>query len=248
MNEILKSLRINVFHINCVEITNCFKISNNNLQIKEITVNSNLSLIKHASVSVLNPFQRTLKVNTILDIVPISTKVYGRLGTGITNTLTGVYLLLTASKVDGQQFFNFGHCYGALNEKVVPNQIGTFNDSDYLIHIDVKVDDDCQDIRKAILQVHQCADHYLQNIREILKVIRPNECDETHLFEEIVKPHAKKVVMIKQIAGQGAMMDNLILPDEPSGVQGADSIIDLKNMPVILTPNEYRDGAIRALT
>ena len=55
-----------------------------------------------------------------------------------------------------------------------------------------------------------------------------------------------KVVLLKQIAGQGAMYDNMIFPSEPSGFDGL-SIIDMYNMPVYLTPNEYRDGAIRAL-
>lgn len=43
------------------------------------------------------------------------------------------------------------------------------------------------------------------------------------------------------------MYDNLLFPTEPSGVEKGISIIDMQNMPVLLTPNEYRDGAIRAM-
>ncbi len=58
----------------------------------------------------------------------------------------------------------------------------------------------------------------------------------------------KKVAIVKQVAGQGAMYDNQLLPQEPSGMEGGRSIIDLANVPVILSPNEYRDGALRAMT
>ena len=43
------------------------------------------------------------------------------------------------------------------------------------------------------------------------------------------------------------MYDNLLFPQEPSGFAGGISIIDLGNMPVVLSPNEYRDGVLRAL-
>ena len=43
------------------------------------------------------------------------------------------------------------------------------------------------------------------------------------------------------------MYDTHLFPKEPSGVEGGKSIIDMGNMPVILTPNEYRDGIIRSM-
>jgi D-proline reductase (dithiol) PrdD len=39
----------------------------------------------------------------------------------------------------------------------------------------------------------------------------------------------------------------LLYPNEPSGFKGGCSIIDMNNMPVFLTANEYRDGAIRSM-
>ena len=53
--------------------------------------------------------------------------------------------------------------------------------------------------------------------------------------------------MVKEVAGQGMMYDNQLFPIEPSGIDKGISIIDMNNMPVLLTPNEYRDGAIRAM-
>ena len=42
------------------------------------------------------------------------------------------------------------------------------------------------------------------------------------------------------------MYDNMLFTTEPSGIDGI-SIIDMANMPVLLSPNEYRDGALRAM-
>ena len=46
-------------------------------------------------------------------------------------------------------------------------------------------------------------------------------------------PGKKKVVIVKEIMGQGAMHDNLILPMEPVGVLGAKPNVDLGNVPVM---------------
>ena len=66
-------------------------------------------------------------------------------------------------------------------------------------------------------------------------------------YHDKVRPGKKKVVIIRQVAGQGAMYDTWMFPDEPSGVEGGRSIIDMGNMPVMITPNEYRDGIIRSM-
>ena len=47
--------------------------------------------------------------------------------------------------------------------------------------------------------------------------------------------------------GKGAMYDTHLFAKEPSGVEGGRSIIDMGNMPVLVTPNEYRDGIIRSM-
>ena len=135
-----------------------------------------------------------------------------------------------------------------MKDIIIPNQIGTIKDEDYLIHIDVVSKDDSKDPRKTVYNIHKLADIYIQRIREVLKVLDATKCSESHVFHERNNRTGKKIVMIKQIGGQGAMHDNLLLPKEPSGVEEAQSIIDLNNMPVVISPNEYRDGAIRAMT
>ena len=59
---------------------------------------------------------------------------------------------------------------------------------------------------------------------EKFKVI---SAQERHEYHDKVRPGKKKVVIIRQVAGQGAMYDTWMFPDEPSGVEGGRSIIDM---------------------
>ena len=248
MNDILKTLTIKVFHIDEVVLVDNIKLESNKLSIdNKLDINA-FEDLKEVNITLLKPHERNVNVNTILDFIPISTKIFGNLGEGITHTLTGVYVLLTAREDSGKQCFNFGTCNGNLKDIIIPNQIGTIKDEDYLIHIDVVSKDDSKDPRKTVYNIHKLADIYIQRIREVLKVLDATKCSESHVFHERNNRTGKKIVMIKQIGGQGAMHDNLLLPKEPSGVEEAQSIIDLNNMPVVISPNEYRDGAIRAMT
>ena len=71
---------------------------------------------------------------------------------------------------------------------------------------------------------------------------------DTEEFNQYRRPGKKKVVIVKEIMGQGAMHDNLILPVEPVGVLGAKPNVDLGNVPVMVSPLEVLDGCIHALT
>ena len=82
---------------------------------------------------------------------------------------------------------------------------------------------------------------------EKLKKFNGNQCTEKHVYNDIVRPGKKRVLIIKQVAGQGAMYDTHMFPKDPSSSIGTKSIIDMGNMPVIITPNEYRDGIIRSM-
>ena len=46
-------------------------------------------------VQIIRPGEHDRYTNTMMDIIPISTKVLGKIGDGITHTLTGVYVILT---------------------------------------------------------------------------------------------------------------------------------------------------------
>ena len=76
--------------------------------------------------------------------------------------------------------------------------------------------------RPGPLAAHTATDVITQEIREALKAVE----DETlvvneETFNQYRRPGKKKVVIVKEIMGQGAMHDNLILPVEPVGVLGA---------------------------
>ena len=151
--------------------------------------------LEKIDIQIIKPGDHDRWTNTMMDIIPISTKVLGKLGEGITHTITGVYVILTGVDVNGKQCHEFGSSEGNLKEQLVLNRAGTPGDK----------------------------------------------------YHDIVRPGKKKVLIIKQVAGQGAMYDTHLFAKEPSGVEGGKSIIDMGNMPVIVTPNEYRDGIIRSM-
>ena len=51
--------------------------------------------IEKIDIQIIKPGDHDRWTNTIMDIIPISTKVLGKLGEGITHTITGVYVMLT---------------------------------------------------------------------------------------------------------------------------------------------------------
>ena len=87
-----------------------------------------------------------------------------------------------------------------------------------------------------------------QEIRLALKKLDDTLVVDTETFEQVRRPGKKKVVIVKEIMGQGAMHDNLILPLEPVGVLGAKPNVHLGNVPVMVSPLEVLDGCIHALT
>jgi D-proline reductase (dithiol) PrdD len=252
MNEELRKLIIKSFHIEDVMFGKKTSINDHIL-----TINSQLEehliaregRIQDITIDILKPSNLKKEVNTIMDVIPISTKVLGDIGEGITHTLTGVYIVLTGVDATGKQLGEFGSSEGILEEQLMLGRAGTPSKNDMIIHFDVTLKAmDCFN-REWVNVVFKTCDDFTQKIRVILKEINGRLADERHQFiDGINKKGHKKVVIVKQVAGQGAMYDNLILPNEPSGFTGGKSIIDLQNMPIMLSPNEYRDGALRALT
>ena len=43
------------------------------------------------------------------------------------------------------------------------------------------------------------------------------------------------------------MYDTQLFSHNPSSMEGGRSIIDMGNVPMIVSPNEYRDGALRCM-
>ena len=241
-----EKLQIKAFHMKDVALGKKVKIENNQLTIPtEIEYDKNV--FEKVEVKIIKPREHNFYVNTIMDVVPISTKVIGRLVEEITHTLTGVYMLLTGANTEGKQMHEFGSSEGILQEQLVLNKAGSPADSDYLIHIDVIIKPEIDFDRHLAFSIFELSDVYLQNIREVMKVLSGRDADEVHEFYNKQNPGKPKVALVKEVAGQGMMYDNQLFPIEPSGIDKGISIIDMNNMPVLLTPNEYRDGAIRAM-
>ena len=247
----MRKLLIKTFHIKKVEFGKRTFIENKTLYLRENVkmelIQEAVDIIKSIDVKIVNPKKHDFFVNSIMDFSPIATKVLGNIGDGITHTLTGVYVMLTGIDEMGIQVAEFGSSEGILAQQVVFGRAGTPNETDIIIHVDVVLKDGMGAIRRGPTAAHKACDRLVQEIRECLKKLNGKTCDEKFEYFDKVKLGKKKVVVIKQVAGQGAMYDTQLLGKEPGGFESGRSIIDLGNVPVILSPNEYRDGALRAM-
>ena len=255
MNEEIEIRRlvIKTFHIKKVEFSqnNRTFIENKILYLRpdinnEILTSTN-KYIKNLEMKIIYPEQHDVFTNSIMDFSPIATKVLGKLGEGITHVLTGVYVMLTGVDEKGIQVAEFGSSEGILKEQVSFGRAGTPSKEDILINIDVLLKEGMGTKREGIMEVHKICDKFIQEIREYLKSMNGRNCDEKHEYIDKVRPNKEKVVIVKQVAGQGAMYDTLLFPKEAAGFEGGKSIIDIGNVPIIVSPNEYRDGALRAM-
>lgn len=248
--KILRRLVIKPFSINEVRYGNRFVIKGDVLEIvhdKIEELKAQDELIKDIKLEIIKPGDYNREINTIMDVIPISTKVLGKIGEGITHTITGAYVMLTGVDEDGRQMHEFGSSEGVLSEQMIFGRRGTPDVTDYIIHIDVTIKGGLPYDRSLPNACFKACDSFIQEIRNALKTIDGRLANGSYEYLDKITPGKKKVVLIKQIAGQGAMYDNLLFAEEPSGFEGGTSIIDMCNMPMILSPNEYRDGILRAL-
>lgn len=155
--------------------------------------------------------------------------------------------MLTGVDVNGKQCHEFGSSEGNLKEQLYLNRAGTPGDDDYIISFDVTLAAGMGQERPGPTAAHRACDKFVQSYRDKLKKFKGEKCTERHEYHDIVRPGKKRVLIIKQVAGQGAMYDTHFFSNEPSGVEGGRSIIDMGNMPILVTPNEYRDGIIRSM-
>ena len=247
----LRRLVIKAYHMNEVDwgehnhITTDGKMTVSKEMIEELVGSE--PLIEKIDIQIIKPGEHDRWTNTMMDIIPISTKVLGKIGEGITHTITGVYVILTGVDVNGKQTHEFGSSEGNLKDMLYLNRAGTPRDEDVIISFDVTLAAGMGQERPGPTAAHRACDKFIQSYRDQLKKFKGNLCTERHEYHDIVRPGKKRVLIIKQVAGQGAMYDTHLFAKEPSGVEGGKSIIDMGNMPVILTPNEYRDGIIRSM-
>ena len=138
---LLRRLVIKAFHINEVEFAEESKVTAGG----KMTVSKDLipallkkyPLIENIDIQIIKPGDHDRWTNTMMDIIPVSTKVLGEIGEGITHTLTGVYVMMTGIDVDGKQTHEFGSSEGNLKDKLFLNRAGTPGDNDYIISFDI---------------------------------------------------------------------------------------------------------------
>ncbi len=206
-------------------------------------------LVFELKLDIIDPKQYHTYSETIMDIQPIATKEDEReVGSGVTRVLDGVVMVLTGTDADGVQIGEFGSSEGYLDENIMWNRPGAADKGDILIKGQVVIKEKTNMERVGPLAAHTAFDVVTQEIREVLKKLDESLIVDTETFQQFRRPGKKKVVIVKEIMGQGAMHDNLILPVEPVGVLGAKPNVDLGNVPVMVSPLEVLDGCIHALT
>ncbi|SHM57397.1 D-proline reductase (dithiol) PrdA [Caldanaerovirga acetigignens] len=205
-------------------------------------------LAKKMEIDIITPDNKNVFTNTIMDVIPIATKVEGAIGEGITHVLSGAVVILTGVDESGIQVHEFGSCEGIIGEKVRFGRPGCPDENDIMIRIHVTIQAGTGMERKGPYAAHKVCDAVIQEIREVLKKKDPSEAARVTEYKDVERLGRPRVVIVKEIMGQGAMHDNVILPKEPAGVLGGRPNVDLGNIPVVLSPNEVRDGGIHALT
>ncbi|MCI5868471.1 MAG: D-proline reductase (dithiol) proprotein PrdA [Dorea sp.] len=205
------------------------------------------ALCKSLELEVIHPNERHIYTETIMDVCPIATKVKGELGEGITKVVDGVVFMLTGVDEDGVQVHEFGSSEGYLDEKMYFGHPGCADENDIIIRCHAVIERLSGMTRPGPFAAHKCQDYIVQAVRDQLKGYE-GEVVREEICEDVRRVGNPRVVLVKEIMGQGAMHDNVICPTEPCGILGGQKNVDCGNVPIILTPNQVRDGSIHALT
>ncbi len=205
------------------------------------------SLCKRMELSVIKPENRHIYTETIMDVCPIAVKMEGELGNGVTKVIDGVVFMLTGVDEDGVQVHEFGSSEGYLDERMYFGHPGCADENDIIIRCHVVLERMSGMSRPGPFAAHKCQDYVIEAIRQELRNYE-GEVVREEICEDVRRPGNPRVVLVKEIMGQGAMHDNVICPTEPCGIAGGQKNVDCGNVPIILTPNQVRDGAIHALT
>lgn len=207
-------------------------------------------LVYDLKIDIITPAEYHTYSETIMDVQPIACKEgEDEVGFGVTRVLDGVVMMVTGTDANGVQIGEFGSSEGYLDENIMWNRPGAPDKGDIFIKTQVTVKEGTNMERPGPLAAHTATDHITQEIREVLKELDNDSLVvDTEVFDQVRRPGKKKVVIVKEIMGQGAMHDNLLLPVEPVGVLGAKPNVDLGNVPVSVSPLEVLDGCVHALT
>ena len=228
------------------------KIEGTTLYIREgieADVIADQELVKDFHLEIITPDKYHTYSETIMDVQPIVTKEGDAdLGTGVTRVLDGVVMMLTGTDEGGVQIGEFGSSEGYLDENIMWGRPGCPDKGEIFIKGNIVIQEKTNMERRGPMAAHTAFDIITQEIREVMKELDDSLVADTQELKQVRRPGKKKVVIVKEIMGQGAMHDNFILPVEPVGVLGARANVDLGNVPVCVSPLEVLDGCIHALT
>lgn len=246
----IRNLRKDYYTIEKIERGPETKIEGTTLYIREgieQEVIDSQELVKDFKIDIITPDRYDEYSETIMDVQPIATKEEGELGTGVTRVLDGVIMMLTGTDEGGVQIGEFGSSEGEMDRNIMFGRPGSPDEGEIFIKCQVTIQAKTNMERRGPMAAHHAADHLNEEIRTVLKEIEatPVRSEE---FSHVRKDGRKKVLIIKEIMGQGAMHDNLLLPIEPCGWMGGHPNVDLGNLPIMLSPLEILDGGVHALT
>lgn len=249
--RVMRTLKRRHLKIEKVEIGDETKIEGTTLYIRkgiEKEAVETQELVVSLKLDIITPDKYSQYSETIMDVQPIAAKEEGELGTGVTRVLDGVVMMVTGTDEGGVQIGEFGSSEGELEKNIMWGRPGSPDKGEIFIKTEVVIKAHTNMERPGPLAAHRASDYITDEIRKAIK-----EADASLIVSEeefVQKRHSgkKKVVIVKEIMGQGAMHDNLILPVEPVGTLGAKPNVDLGNLPVALSPLEVLDGGIHALT
>ena len=228
------------------------KIEGTTLYIREgieTEVIADQELVKDFHLEIITPDKYHTYSETIMDVQPVATKEGDAiLGEGATRVLDGVVMMLTGTDEGGVQIGEFGSSEGYLDENIMWGRPGCPDKGEIFIKGNIVVQEKTNMERRGPMAAHTAFDIITQEIREVMKELDDSFIVEDEELKSIRRPGKKKVVIVKEIMGQGAMHDNFILPVEPVGILGARANVDLGNVPVCVSPLEVLDGCIHALT
>ncbi|MBD5589441.1 D-proline reductase (dithiol) proprotein PrdA [Clostridium botulinum] len=250
-DEIVSTLKKREFAVKKVELGKETYFKDGVLTIREELCKEALKadpLVKKLEMDIITPDNRHVYSNTIMDVIPVATKVEGDLGEGITHILNGMVFVLTGVDEAGVQVHEFGSCEGYLDEKILYGKPGCPDQNDIIVRVHAIVQEKTGMERRGPYAAHKACDVIIQEIRKVLKETPASEAEKEEIFDQVKRHGRPRVLLVKEIMGQGAMHDNVMLPTEPAGVHGGRQNVDLGNVPVVLSVNEVRDGGIHALT
>jgi len=249
--RILRTLQQRLFAVNALVIGDHTALEEGRLTVRQSLCEEALqvdALLTSVRLEVIPPNQRRVPTNTILDVIPVATKVAGRLGEGVSHGLAGMVVLLTGAEEGGAQLHEFGASAGCLAETVCFGRPGSPDPGDLILRVDVRIQKGAGMERRGPFAAHKACDRIVQELRETLKRMPAEAAARVLTHHDLRRAGRPRLLLVKVVMGQGAMHEKLLLPSEPVGVAGGRRTIDLGNLPLVLTANELRDGAVHALT